>query len=292
MFCGQISSDGGMPIAISLPWPNVAPNDLAGRVAGNVMMQPPAIAGLPSSNTVQNTLAFDTNGQLTSIDWSGHTTDGNQAGYSYTSIVSPLSYNSPISLAAGTQGTPYTPVTVRATGGTLPYTYSLQSGAWPTGMTLNASTGVISGTPTASGTFSPNIKVCDSEGTPACVTSGALSLVIASNAGPLVVTTTTCPDANLNVVYPGCTLSATGGVLPFTWDLASGSLPAGLAIYGNVILGTPTALGVSTFTPRVTDSDSPATTASSAAPVTITVGNKTGATIGAGVTFGSGVVLK
>ena len=161
-----------MPIAISLPWPNVAPNDLAGRVAGNVMMQPPAIARLPSSNTVQNTLAFDTNGQLTSIDWSGHTTDGNQAGYSYTGIVSPLSYNSPISLAAGTQGTPYTPVTVRATGGTLPYTYSLQSGAWPTGMTLNAATGVISGTPTASGTFSPNIKVCDSEGTPACVTSG------------------------------------------------------------------------------------------------------------------------
>ena len=49
------------------------------------------------------------------------------------------------------------------------------------------------------------------------------------------------------------TLSATGGSGAYTYSLMSGSLPAGLALNGNVISGTPTAAGPSTFTIRATD---------------------------------------
>lgn len=48
--------------------------------------------------------------------------------------------------------TPYTPLT--ATGGTLPYNYFVKSGTLPTGVTLNSSTGQITGTPSA--TYGPN----------------------------------------------------------------------------------------------------------------------------------------
>ena len=57
--------------------------------------------------------------------------------------------------------------TVQATGGVTPYAWSLASGALPAGLTLNGSTGVISGTPTRKGTFNFVVRVRDSQGVPA-----------------------------------------------------------------------------------------------------------------------------
>lgn len=51
------------------------------------------------------------------------------------------------------EGTPYAGFTVTATGGTVPYSYSVFSGALPSGITLNSSSGVVSGTPVSSGTY-------------------------------------------------------------------------------------------------------------------------------------------
>jgi hypothetical protein len=174
------------------------------------------------------------------------------------------------SLPSGNQGTPYTG-TVSATGGVAPFSWVVSSGSLPAGLSLGTSTTnsvTISGTPTTQGTFNFTIKVTDSSGA-----SGTQALSIAIGAPlPLKVATTSLPNGVLNTAYPSTTLQATGGVPPFTWTLTSGSLPTGLNLASDgTITGTPTATGTSSFTVQVTDSESPAMTAS--ANLTITVNN-------------------
>jgi hypothetical protein len=54
-------------------------------------------------------------------------------------------------VTTGTADTPYAGFTVRSQGGAGPHTYSLVSGALPAGLTLNATTGAVAGTPTVAG---------------------------------------------------------------------------------------------------------------------------------------------
>ncbi|HTW80286.1 MAG TPA: putative Ig domain-containing protein [Terracidiphilus sp.] len=138
-----------------------------------------------------------------------------------------------------------------ASGGTPPYTWSIISGSLPGGLSLTASSGLVSGTPTASGTSSFEVKVSDSASHTA---TGNVSLNILSTA--LTVTNTTLTNGTENVAY-SATLTATGGVSPYTWSISSGSLPSGLSLNASsgLISGTPLATGTSTFTVKVTDSD-------------------------------------
>ena len=53
--------------------------------------------------------------------------------------------------------------TLTASGGKTPYTWSLAQGSLPSGLSLNGATGVISGTPTASGMSSFTVQVRDSQ---------------------------------------------------------------------------------------------------------------------------------
>jgi hypothetical protein len=70
---------------------------------------------------------------------------------------------SPASLPTMTAGQPYSQ-TITASGGIAPYTYSISSGALAPGLALNATTGVISGTPTVSGTANFTVAAADSGG--------------------------------------------------------------------------------------------------------------------------------
>ena len=85
------------------------------------------------------------------------------------------------SLPAATAGTAYT-ATLTATGGTgSGYTWSISSGSLPAGLTLAASTGVISGTPSAAVTDSPTFEVTDSASNTA---TKALTLTVNGSAQP------------------------------------------------------------------------------------------------------------
>jgi len=92
------------------------------------------------------------------------------------------------SLANGTVGTAYSQ-TLAATGGKTPYTWTRSSGTLPTGLTLS-SAGVITGSPTATGTFSFTVQVTDSASTAASVTKALSITVAAAPAPPFTITTT------------------------------------------------------------------------------------------------------
>lgn len=66
-------------------------------------------------------------------------------------------------IQGGTVGTAYSE-TISAVGGASPYTFLVLSGSIPTGLSLNTSTGVISGTPTTVSTFTFTIQATDSHG--------------------------------------------------------------------------------------------------------------------------------
>jgi hypothetical protein len=77
---------------------------------------------------------------------------------------------------------------------------------------------------------------------------------------PLTVTTTSLPDATQNAPY-SVTVAAKGGNPPYTWSLASGTLPSGLSLSsGGVISGTPSSRGAFGFTVRATDAASQSAT--------------------------------
>jgi large repetitive protein len=70
---------------------------------------------------------------------------------------------SPSSLPAATPNAPYAQP-IAAAGGTAPYTFSVSSGALPSGLGLNPVTGLISGIPIAAGSFAFTITATDANG--------------------------------------------------------------------------------------------------------------------------------
>jgi hypothetical protein len=184
-------------------------------------------------------------------------------------VVAPALSITTTSLPAGKKSTAYS-ATLRATGGSPTYKWSLSSGKLPTGVTL-ASTGILSGTPSVTGTFSAGFTVTDSS-YPALTKSASLSMVVATaSATPaaLSITTTALPAGTTGTKY-SASMQATGGKTSYTWSITSGKLPAGITFATTGVLsGTPTATGTFPITFTVKDSSSPALTKSASLSIVV-----------------------
>ncbi len=110
------------------------------------------------------------------------------------------------------------------------------AGSLPAGLTLNTTTGVISGTPTTAATSS--FTATFTETSTGFNDVQALSIRIASSPGP-VITTTSLPPGYVGHAY-SATLAVSGAA--GSWSLTAGALPAGLTLNSatGVISGTPT----------------------------------------------------
>ncbi|MFC2045634.1 Ig domain-containing protein [Chloroflexota bacterium] len=162
----------------------------------------------------------------------------------------------PSTLPDGQVGVPYA-ATLIAVPLSCPCTWAVTSGALPGGLTLDASTGTISGEPTETGTFAFFIEVSDTTSPPPSPQQG---FVISVTALPLTFLTSILPDATEDDSYYE-EIEISGGTSPYTFSIVSGELPDDLTLSttSGIITGTPDddTTGTYTFTVRVTDSSVP-----------------------------------
>jgi hypothetical protein len=168
---------------------------------------------------------------------------------SCTGAPAPLAVST-TSLPAGTVNHAYS-ANLAASGGTGTYSWSITTGTLPSGLSLNATTGAITGTPTTTGTSSFTATVNDG----ATTANRSLSITVNPDVTGLTITTTSLPGGTQGVAYPSTQLNAANGTTPYHWSIVSGALPAGLSLStGGLVSGTPAKVGNFTFTVQVTDS--------------------------------------
>src|SRR5208282_5601820 len=125
-------------------------------------------------------------------------------------------------LPAWTVSQPGYSQTISATGGTGAKTFATTSGTLPTGLTLSTA-GVLSGTPTAAGSFSFTVTATDS-------TSHTFSQNYAVAINPaLAISTTALPNGTQGTAYSQ-TIAAMGGSGTYTLAITSGTLPTSLTL--------------------------------------------------------------
>ena len=164
------------------------------------------------------------------------------------------------SVPGGTIGQPYsqqlTALSVASlnpvSGSPANATWSIQSGSLPAGVNLSP-TGLLSGTPTAEGSYTFVVKAQAGNTTD----TETETLTVRQR---MVVTSPFAagqPTPKLEVGVPfTAAQTATGGSGSFSWTLASGTLPTGLALNPDgSISGTPTAPGRFTFAVKVADTE-------------------------------------
>jgi hypothetical protein len=140
---------------------------------------------------------------------------------------------------------------VTVSGGTAPYTFG-SAGNLPPGLGVNAVSGLISGIPTAPGTFPFQVTVRDANGATAFAT-----VTVVVTGIPLQIISTNLPPARVAQNY-STPLIVTGGTAPYTWSIINNTLPPpgisiATSIAGASLAGIPNAFGIYPFTIQVRD---------------------------------------
>ncbi len=166
-----------------------------------------------------------------------------------------------------TQNTAITPIQVSALGGQTSYSYSMSSNPAGSGLSINSTSGQITGTPAQAGTFTLTVTVTDAHGRTG---TGSFSMTV--NAPTPVSSLTIAEISDITVKISGVQtnspitpiqVSASGGQTPYTYSMSSNpATGSGLSINSSSgqITGTPTQRGSFTLTVTVTDNASATTT--------------------------------
>src|SRR5579883_2130998 len=208
-----------------------------------------AATGLPAGLTISSTgtisgtptVSGTFNYTVTVTDSAGHTGSFNCS----VTVAPPIAANC-VTISA-IQGVAIAPVTMTATGGTgSGYTFSATG--LPAGLSM-ASSGTISGTPTASGTFNYTVTVTDSAGH-----TGTFNCFVTVASPPPVTANCAGITAIEGMAITPVSITASGGIGgPYTFT-ATG-LPAGLSISSTgTISGTPVVSGTFNYTVTIKDS--------------------------------------
>lgn len=189
------------------------------------------ISGMPSTT---GTTTFTVKAQ---------SSNGCSGTQNYTLVIGcPTIIVSPASLPSGSMGTAYSQaLSVSPAGGN--YSFAVTSGALPGGLALNPATGLLSGTPTANGSFTFTITAT---GFGSCSGSRSYTIVI-GNGGCPTITLPALPNGSVGQLYNSSVAASPAGSYTYT---ATGSLPPGVTLFGAVglLFGYPTTAGTYTFT--------------------------------------------
>lgn len=161
----------------------------------------------------------------------------------------------PSVLPTGELGVPYSQA-ITASGGSAPYSFAVTAGMLQPDLSLDPSSGLLSGTPLSTGTWVFTITATDANG---CQVSKAYTILVnPAPCPPILVTPPTLPDPVPGSFYSQV-ISATGGTGLYSFTVTAGMLPPGLDISPLtltpeiVLSGTPTAFGDFSFAITATD---------------------------------------
>ena len=148
-------------------------------------------------------------------------------------------------LPTPTLNSPYNQfVTASPSGGN--YSFAV-TGVLPAGLSLNAATGAISGTPTTAGTYNFTIKASGTGSFSACTGSRSYSFTLGSGGCP-TITLAELPGGQPGQLYNNAATASPSG--SYNYGVTAGSLPPGLNLYGSLglLYGFPTMAGTFNFT--------------------------------------------